>query len=546
MTTPGLPPGGPWVFVFGTRSDRTRATCASPSSPPSSSSRGGGRSTSRASAPAASPPGARERATPLRSSPGKRSATSRSPGAKRSAPGSSSTTTWARPGSSSRTPPPRGVRSFRASTSSARTATARWASGSTTRRRTTASPGPSSGVATPRAFAAGSYAPYAVERFTRVDRDRLPPLLHALDLQPVRGRLDDRPSCYQPMTAGAARPTHLPHLPHLAAPMAALTFPRAGRREHHGPAAFPPRLRSLRRPANGRARRDRQERSRWRHGRPRVHLLVRPPVARSASRGRSPVALAVEAAVRLFKQVGVHQLLGQAVKVSGAAVPLRIHRVTKQASETLGIAMPQVFLVNSPVFNAGTLGTNDDSFIVVHSSPRRPVLRRGVAHGHPGTSAGHIHNPHVAYLTALHYLTCTWRGCSSRGSSSRRWWPSARGRAGPRSPATARACSSPRTSPPPSAPSRSSRSARASSTKSSTSTPSSSSTKRAPTASASTWRSSRRTRGSPSACWRCGPSATSALYRLAIGAEGGGGTGSLTMTEVDEQGRPVCSREIAQ
>jgi Zn-dependent protease with chaperone function len=66
--------------------------------------------------------------------------------------------------------------------------------------------------------------------------------------------------------------------------------------------------------------------------------------------------------------------------------------------------MPQVFVVNDPRFNAGTLGTNEDSFIIVHSALvdqySDEELLTVIGH-----ECGHIHNSHVAYLTALHYLT---------------------------------------------------------------------------------------------------------------------------------------------
>ena len=125
--------------------------------------------------------------------------------------------------------------------------------------------------------------------------------------------------------------------------------------------------------------------------------------SRVAFENTKPVALAVEASVRLFKQIGMHQLLGHAVKVSDRQFS-RIHRITKTACDTLQIRMPQVFVVNSPVFNAGTLGTNDDSFIVVHSSLVDQYTDEELLTviGH---ECGHIHNSHVAYLTALHYLT---------------------------------------------------------------------------------------------------------------------------------------------
>ena len=125
--------------------------------------------------------------------------------------------------------------------------------------------------------------------------------------------------------------------------------------------------------------------------------------SRVAFENTRPVALAVEASVRLFKTIGTHQLLGNAVKVSERQFP-RIDRIVRQSCEVLQIAMPQVFLVNSPVFNAGTLGTNDDSFIMVHSSLvdqySDEELLTVIGH-----ECGHIHNKHVAYLTALHYLT---------------------------------------------------------------------------------------------------------------------------------------------
>jgi Zn-dependent protease with chaperone function len=125
--------------------------------------------------------------------------------------------------------------------------------------------------------------------------------------------------------------------------------------------------------------------------------------SRIAFENTKPVALAVEASVRLFKQMGTHQLLGHAVKVSERQFP-RIHAIARRASETLGIATPQVFVVNNPTFNAATLGTNSDSFIMVHSALLEQYSDEELLTviGH---ECGHIHNSHVAYLTALHYLT---------------------------------------------------------------------------------------------------------------------------------------------
>jgi Zn-dependent protease with chaperone function len=116
-----------------------------------------------------------------------------------------------------------------------------------------------------------------------------------------------------------------------------------------------------------------------------------------------PVELAVASTVRMWKQVWRNQLLGSAVKVSERQFP-RIQRLAKQCADTLHIATPQVYIVNSPTLNAATYGTNEESFIMVHSAlvdhysdeELLTVL---------GHECGHIHNSHVVYLTALHYLT---------------------------------------------------------------------------------------------------------------------------------------------
>ena len=115
-----------------------------------------------------------------------------------------------------------------------------------------------------------------------------------------------------------------------------------------------------------------------------------------------PVELAVRAAVRMFKAGGKNQLLGQAVKVGPTQFP-RVHDLARACSRELGIATPTVYIVSNPSLNAGTYGTNDDSFIVVHSalvdSFTDEELLSVIGH-----ECGHIHNNHVVYLTAMHYL----------------------------------------------------------------------------------------------------------------------------------------------
>ena len=74
-----------------------------------------------------------------------------------------------------------------------------------------------------------------------------------------------------------------------------------------------------------------------------------------------------EAAVRLGRALKYGELLGHGVKVGPAQFP-RVHRIAKQCADTLGIATPTVYIVNSPVMNAATFGTNEESVIMIHSA----------------------------------------------------------------------------------------------------------------------------------------------------------------------------------
>lgn len=114
------------------------------------------------------------------------------------------------------------------------------------------------------------------------------------------------------------------------------------------------------------------------------------------------VELAAASTVRMWKQVWRGQLLGGAVRVSERQFP-RIKSLVDTCARTLDIAAPQVYIVNDPRLNAATYGTEDESFIMVHSAlidhysdeELLTVL---------GHECGHIHNAHVVYLTTLHYL----------------------------------------------------------------------------------------------------------------------------------------------
>jgi Zn-dependent protease with chaperone function len=124
---------------------------------------------------------------------------------------------------------------------------------------------------------------------------------------------------------------------------------------------------------------------------------------RAAFEKMRPVELVVASTVRMWKQIGRSQLLGTAVKVSDRQFP-RIQNIVAKCADTLHIATPQVYIVNSPVLNAATYGTEEDSFIMVHSALvdhySDEELMTVIGH-----ECGHIHNHHVVYLTALYYLT---------------------------------------------------------------------------------------------------------------------------------------------
>lgn len=116
-----------------------------------------------------------------------------------------------------------------------------------------------------------------------------------------------------------------------------------------------------------------------------------------------PVELAVAAGVRMFKHIGKAELLGHAVKVGPKQFP-RVHALAEKCAATLGIPTPTLYVVNNPHLNAATYGTNDDSFIMVHSA-LVDHLTDAELMSVIGHECGHIHNSHVVYLTAMHYLT---------------------------------------------------------------------------------------------------------------------------------------------
>ncbi|RYE95029.1 MAG: M48 family peptidase [Myxococcales bacterium] len=133
-----------------------------------------------------------------------------------------------------------------------------------------------------------------------------------------------------------------------------------------------------------------------------AYAYVSDRATRAAFEKLKPVELAVAAAVRSYKSFGKNQILGQAVRVGPKQFP-RVHELTRHCADTLGIVTPTVYIVNQPTLNAMTYGTNDDSFILVHSA-LVDHLNDAELLDVIGHECGHIHNSHVVYLTTLHFL----------------------------------------------------------------------------------------------------------------------------------------------
>ncbi len=127
-------------------------------------------------------------------------------------------------------------------------------------------------------------------------------------------------------------------------------------------------------------------------------------VAMLRSFSRMPaVEHAASALVRTNKELMRGQLLGQAVKVGPKQFP-SLQKIAEHCARTLAVPVPQIYVMNDPRVNAYTFGTEDQSFIVLHSalvdSLSEAELTFVVGH-----ETGHIQNKHVVYGTVLILLT---------------------------------------------------------------------------------------------------------------------------------------------
>jgi len=125
---------------------------------------------------------------------------------------------------------------------------------------------------------------------------------------------------------------------------------------------------------------------------------------RAFSRVR-PVELAAAAIVRTSKELMRGELLGTMVKVGPKQFP-SIYKIAMHCAEVLTVPPPQIYIKNHPIPNAYTFGTDEESFIVIHSALidhfDEAELRFVIGH-----ETGHIQNKHVVYGTALQVLTRT-------------------------------------------------------------------------------------------------------------------------------------------
>jgi Zn-dependent protease with chaperone function len=125
---------------------------------------------------------------------------------------------------------------------------------------------------------------------------------------------------------------------------------------------------------------------------------------RKALAAARPVTLALEATVRLWKNVAKAELLGTAVKVTDQQFP-RIHAIAARCADTLGIPTPAIYVTPAlGELNAHTLGTDEDAYVVVNAALVDHLSDEELA-AVIGHECGHIHNNHVVYSTALYYLS---------------------------------------------------------------------------------------------------------------------------------------------
>ncbi len=115
-----------------------------------------------------------------------------------------------------------------------------------------------------------------------------------------------------------------------------------------------------------------------------------------------PVRVIAESSVRFWKSFRKNELLGKSVEVTRRQYP-EIYQLAIECADTLDIPTPSVYLVNSPLYNASTFGTNEEAFIIINSALATAFsteeLRYVIGH-----ECGHLHNNHDVNATAVSFL----------------------------------------------------------------------------------------------------------------------------------------------
>ncbi len=119
--------------------------------------------------------------------------------------------------------------------------------------------------------------------------------------------------------------------------------------------------------------------------------------------GTRPVAMAVEATTRLWNEKARDELLA-AARLASDDQP-RVWTAAKRAADNLHTHAPAVY-VAAPSFpvKLAALGTDDQPYLVIRADVAQALTDAELiaALGH---ELGHVHNGHVLYVTATHYLT---------------------------------------------------------------------------------------------------------------------------------------------
>lgn len=124
-------------------------------------------------------------------------------------------------------------------------------------------------------------------------------------------------------------------------------------------------------------------------------------VLRQLDRAR-PVRLVATSAVRFWKSFEKNELLGKGVRIGRRQFP-SLYETVLECADTLDIPPPAVYVHQNPAMNAGTYGTDEESFIIITSSliDRFDDAELKFVIGH---ECGHIQNNHVVYRTAAEFL----------------------------------------------------------------------------------------------------------------------------------------------